>query len=242
MYLDRFNLKGRVAVVTGGGQGIGLACVEALSEAGAHVYIADRDLRTAGEAQSAMQAKGYAVDVIAMDVTTSSEVEDAARRVMAEKGRIDILVCNAGIARSDTPAEDVTDAALARRPRRQSQRRLLVLPGLRTTDAGRRARVDRQYRLDVGDHRQQAAAAGLLQRLQGRGASADEVARGRMGRARRAGQRRRADLHQHADDRASPGPTSRCSKPGSTVRRWRGSASRTRSRRSCCSWPPTPRA
>jgi NAD(P)-dependent dehydrogenase (short-subunit alcohol dehydrogenase family) len=32
MYLDRFNLKGRVAVVTGGGQGIGLACMEALSE------------------------------------------------------------------------------------------------------------------------------------------------------------------------------------------------------------------
>ena len=62
MYLDRFNLKGRVAVVTGGGQGIGLACVEALSEAGAHVYIADRDLKAAGEAQAAMKAKGYASD------------------------------------------------------------------------------------------------------------------------------------------------------------------------------------
>jgi NAD(P)-dependent dehydrogenase (short-subunit alcohol dehydrogenase family) len=109
MYLDRFNLKGRVAVVTGGGQGIGLACVEALSEAGAHVYIADRDVRTAGEAQNAMRAKGYAIDVIGVDVTASKQVEDAARRVMAEKGRIDILVCNAGIARSDTPAEDVAD-------------------------------------------------------------------------------------------------------------------------------------
>ena len=61
MYLDRFNLKGRVAVVTGGGQGIGLACVEALSEAGAHVYIADRNLKAARQAQAAMKAKGYAV-------------------------------------------------------------------------------------------------------------------------------------------------------------------------------------
>ena len=59
MYLDRFNLKGRVAVVTGGGQGIGLACVEALSEAGAHVYIADRNPKAAAEGQAAMKAKGY---------------------------------------------------------------------------------------------------------------------------------------------------------------------------------------
>ena len=109
MYLDRFNLKGRVAVVTGGGQGIGLACVEALSEAGAYVYIADRNLRVAKEAQAAMKAKGYAGDVIEMEVTDSKQVDAAAARVMAEKGRVDILVCNAGIARSQTPAEDVTD-------------------------------------------------------------------------------------------------------------------------------------
>ena len=69
MYLDRFNLKGRVAVVTGGGQGIGLACVEALSEAGAHVYIADRNAKAAAEGRAAMKAKGYATDVIEMDVT-----------------------------------------------------------------------------------------------------------------------------------------------------------------------------
>lgn len=109
MYLDRFNLKGRVAVVTGGGQGIGLACVEALSEAGAQVFIADRDPKAAAEGQAAMKAKGYAVEVMEMEVTDSKQVEAAAARVMKEKGRIDILVCNAGIARSETAAEDVTD-------------------------------------------------------------------------------------------------------------------------------------
>jgi NAD(P)-dependent dehydrogenase (short-subunit alcohol dehydrogenase family) len=107
--MDRFNLKGRVAVVTGGGQGIGLACVEALSEAGAHVYIADRSLKVAQEAQAAMKVKGYAVETIEMEVTDSKQVDAAAARVMEETGRVDILVCNAGIARSETPAEDVTD-------------------------------------------------------------------------------------------------------------------------------------
>jgi NAD(P)-dependent dehydrogenase (short-subunit alcohol dehydrogenase family) len=109
MYLDRFNLRGRVAVVTGGGQGIGLACVEALSEAGAHVYIADRNPKAGAEGQAIMKAKGYAADVIEMEVTDSKQVDAAATRVMKEKGRIDILVCNAGIARSETPAEDVSD-------------------------------------------------------------------------------------------------------------------------------------
>ena len=109
MYLDRFNLKGRVAVVTGGGQGIGLACVEALSEAGAHVYIADRNPKAGAEGQAAMKAKGYPADLIEMEVTNSGQVDAAAARVMKEKGRIDILVCNAGIARSEIAAEDVTD-------------------------------------------------------------------------------------------------------------------------------------
>jgi NAD(P)-dependent dehydrogenase (short-subunit alcohol dehydrogenase family) len=109
MYLDRFNLKGRVALVTGGAQGIGLACVEALSEAGAYVYIADRNLKVAQEAQAAMKAKSYATGIIEMEVTDSKQVDAAAAQVMTEKGRVDILVCNAGVARSQTAAEDVTD-------------------------------------------------------------------------------------------------------------------------------------
>ena len=110
MYLERFSLKGRVAVVTGGGQGIGLACVEALAEAGAHVVIADRNLAAAAEGQAAMAAKGYAVDTIGMDVTKPHEVDAAAASVLKARGRIDVLVCNAGVARSDTPAEAIADA------------------------------------------------------------------------------------------------------------------------------------
>ena len=108
MYLERFNLKGRVAVVTGGGQGIGLACVEALAEAGAHVYIADRNPKAAAQGQAAMKAMGYATDVVDMDVTNSAQADAAAERVMAEKGRVDVLVCNAGVARTFA-AEDATD-------------------------------------------------------------------------------------------------------------------------------------
>ncbi len=109
MYLDRFNLKDRVAVVTGGAQAIGLACVEALSEAGAHVYIADRNPAAAAEGQAAIKAKGYETDFIEMDVTNSKQVDAAAARVLKDKGRVDILVCNAGIARSETAAEELTD-------------------------------------------------------------------------------------------------------------------------------------
>jgi NAD(P)-dependent dehydrogenase (short-subunit alcohol dehydrogenase family) len=56
-----------------------------------------------------MKAKGYATDFIEMDVTNSAQVDAAAARVLKDKARVDILVCNAGIARSETAAEDLTD-------------------------------------------------------------------------------------------------------------------------------------
>ena len=72
-------------------------------------YIADRNAAVAAEGQAAMTAKGYAVDFVEMDVTKSEQVDAAAARVMRERGRVDILVCNAGIARGETPAEEVAD-------------------------------------------------------------------------------------------------------------------------------------
>jgi NAD(P)-dependent dehydrogenase (short-subunit alcohol dehydrogenase family) len=109
MYLKRYDLSGRVAVVTGGGRAIGLASVEALSEAGAKVVIADYDLGVAEEGRDALRAKGYDPEIVHMDVTDSGRVTQVADELASRHGRIDILVNNAGIARSETAAEEVAD-------------------------------------------------------------------------------------------------------------------------------------
>lgn len=98
-----------MAFVTGAGQGIGLACAEALAEAGASIVIADRDERLLEQGAKALQAKGYEAETELVDVTDSARVTRVADDVVARHGAIDILVNNAGIARSETAAEDVTD-------------------------------------------------------------------------------------------------------------------------------------
>jgi NAD(P)-dependent dehydrogenase (short-subunit alcohol dehydrogenase family) len=109
MYLQKFRLDTKTALVTGAGQGIGLACAEALAEAGAKVMIADRDERLAESGCASLTAKGLDAEVVVMDVTDSKRVSEVADQLAARYGRVDILVNNAGIARSETPAEKVTD-------------------------------------------------------------------------------------------------------------------------------------
>ena len=109
MYLEKYNLKGRLAVVTGGGQAIGLACVEALAEAGAKVVIADYNAKVAETGRDAMKAKGYDCEIAIVDVTDAKGVEALAEKLGKAHGKIDILVNNAGIARSEIPAENMED-------------------------------------------------------------------------------------------------------------------------------------
>lgn len=109
MYANKLRLDGRVAVVTGGGRGIGLAICEALAEFGAKIVIADIDLEIAKSGQSRLAEKGFRADVHALDVTKPHEVEALAAKIVGEHGKVDILVANAGIARSGVASEDVED-------------------------------------------------------------------------------------------------------------------------------------
>ncbi len=109
MYLEQFKLADRVAVVTGGASGIGLCAAEALAEAGARVIIADRNEAAIDKARSELARKGYHVDGVALDVTDSARVTALAAEIVDREARVDILVNNAGIARSNTPAEEVSD-------------------------------------------------------------------------------------------------------------------------------------
>ena len=109
MYLERFRVDGRTALVTGGASGIGLCCVEALSEAGARLVIADRDAGAVQAAVAALTDAGRAVEGVVLDVTDRQAVDEAAADLAARLGGIDILVNNAGIARSEIAAEDMED-------------------------------------------------------------------------------------------------------------------------------------
>jgi NAD(P)-dependent dehydrogenase (short-subunit alcohol dehydrogenase family) len=109
MYLEKFKLDGKVAIVTGAGQGIGLACAEALAEAGAKIVIADRDRDAADKGYAGLKARGFDAEIVIMDVTDTAAVNATADQLVAKHGKVDILVNNAGIARSETPAETVTD-------------------------------------------------------------------------------------------------------------------------------------
>ncbi|MBB4003589.1 MAG: SDR family oxidoreductase [Aurantimonas endophytica] len=109
MYLEKFDLTGRIAVVTGAGQGIGEACATALAEAGATVVVADMDAARVEACVARLKEKGYAAHGATMDVTRSAEVAALADKVVADHGRVDILVNNAGVAKSDVRAEDTSD-------------------------------------------------------------------------------------------------------------------------------------
>jgi NAD(P)-dependent dehydrogenase (short-subunit alcohol dehydrogenase family) len=95
--METFRLSGKVALVTGGGQGLGKAMATALAEAGADVALAGRTLATCQEAATEIgAASGRRAQAFAADVTRSDDVTRLAGEVARSLGPIDILVNNAG--------------------------------------------------------------------------------------------------------------------------------------------------
>ena len=109
MYLNKFNLTGQTAFVTGGGRGIGLASAEALLQAGARVVISDHNSEILEAGSAELKEKGHEVGTMLLDVTDAEGVVRAAAEANSHCGAIDILVANAGIAWPDTPGESVAD-------------------------------------------------------------------------------------------------------------------------------------
>ncbi|WP_411851243.1 SDR family NAD(P)-dependent oxidoreductase [Stenotrophomonas sp. LGBM10] len=92
-----YQLKGKVAIVTGGVSGIGLAAAELLAASGAAVAIWDLKADAVEKTAEALRSKGVNTIGIALDVTDEAAVEAAVQRTVASLGELDIAVNNAGI-------------------------------------------------------------------------------------------------------------------------------------------------
>jgi NAD(P)-dependent dehydrogenase (short-subunit alcohol dehydrogenase family) len=106
---DLFDLKGNVAVVTGGSRGLGREMATALAEAGADVVIGSRNEAEITEAAKLISnATGRRIIGCTLDVTDRSSVESLVARTIDEFGRIDVLVNNAGT-NIRSPVTEITD-------------------------------------------------------------------------------------------------------------------------------------
>ena len=103
-----FELTGQTALITGAGRGIGLATARRLAAAGADVIIAEYIAENGRNAAAEVESMGRKSLFIEVDVRCSDSVERMAAAALQAFPRIDILVCNAGIAQA-VPAEDCSD-------------------------------------------------------------------------------------------------------------------------------------
>ena len=97
MILDKFSLKGKVAIVTGASRGIGKAMSLALAEAGADVAVAARTLTKLEDLSEQIHSLHRNCVVCQTDVTRSEDLEKLVQKTLQKLGRIDILLNNAGM-------------------------------------------------------------------------------------------------------------------------------------------------
>ena len=93
---ELFNLKGKTAIVTGGGKGLGAQMASALAEAGANIVLCSRDLKACQSTAETLAEKGVKTLAIQCDVTKQQEILHVIDETLKEFGQIDILINNSG--------------------------------------------------------------------------------------------------------------------------------------------------
>lgn len=98
MVLDQFSLAGQVGIVTGGGQGLGLAFCQAFAEAGADLVIAEINPVTGPQAAGRIQGMGREALFVQTDIRKKDQIDAMVARALDKFGKIDFLMNNAGVA------------------------------------------------------------------------------------------------------------------------------------------------
>lgn len=111
MILDKFSLKGQVAVVTGAGRGIGKGIALAFADAGADLVCTARTASEIEATAGEIRSKGRRALAITCDVRDSRQIHHVVQSAKEKLGGIDILVNNAGHSGSFTPALQLSEAA-----------------------------------------------------------------------------------------------------------------------------------
>ena len=136
----RIDFAGLVVLITGGSRGLGLVLAREFGRHGARVVVCARTEDDLARAREDLAQRGVDALAIPCDVTRRTEVEALVRRVVAERGRIDVLVNNAGIidvGPLETMTIDDFERAMATNFWSAVYTTLAVLPGMRTRGAGR---------------------------------------------------------------------------------------------------------
>lgn len=107
--MNQIDLNGRVAVITGGAQGIGLAIAQRLLQSGARAILWDVDAQALNKAAGELSSIG-SVDTRVVELTDDAAVAAASADALAKAGRIDILVNNAGITGGNAPSWELDPA------------------------------------------------------------------------------------------------------------------------------------
>jgi gluconate 5-dehydrogenase len=95
--MEMFNLNGKVAIVTGGGRGIGLKMAEGLAEAGANIVLCSRKVENCQKAAQDLEKLGVKTLAMACDVKSPAGIQSVVDKTLEEFGRLDILVNNSGV-------------------------------------------------------------------------------------------------------------------------------------------------